>query len=114
MKKGSANSRFIDIFGFTCNFDFALANEVENVINDEDGTFLDRILVNKEIINSANDKNNDIDHFLSNVMINTEYFFYSVTQCTNSKYFLPYCVSSLSMKNPKVTLKNLFFRYHLV
>ena len=41
-------------------FQFWLANEVENVINDEDGTFLDSELVDKEIVNSANNKNNDI------------------------------------------------------
>ena len=74
-EKVLSNSRFIDIFSFTCNLDVALANEVENVINDEDCTFLDSALANKEIINSANDKNNDVDNFLSNIMINTEYFF---------------------------------------
>ena len=30
-----------------------LTNEVENVINDEDGTFVDRKLVDKEIVNSG-------------------------------------------------------------
>ena len=41
--------RFINIFGFTCDFNFALANEVENFINDKDGTFLDSELVNREL-----------------------------------------------------------------
>lgn len=45
--------KFINIFGFTWDFNFALANEVENVINDEDGTFVDRKLADKEIVNSG-------------------------------------------------------------
>ena len=53
--------RFINIFGFTYDFNFALANEVENFINDKDGTFLDNELVNREIVNCVNDINYDID-----------------------------------------------------
>ena len=65
--------RFFDIFGFTCDFNFALAKEVENVINDEDGTFLDSELVNREIVNSVNDKNNDIDNVNSLNIVNNYY-----------------------------------------
>ena len=65
-----SNFRFIDIFGFTCDFNFALANEVENVINDEDGTFLDSELVNKEIVNSVNNNDNDIDNVHSLNIVN--------------------------------------------
>ena len=54
--------RFIDIFGFTCDFNFALENEAENVVNDDDDTFVDNELVNREIINSVNNKNNDIEN----------------------------------------------------
>ena len=36
-----------------CSFNIVLTNEVENVINDEDGTFVDRKLVDKEIVNSG-------------------------------------------------------------
>ena len=32
-------------------------------------------------------------NFLSNIVINAEYFFYSVTLRTNSKYFVPYSVN---------------------
>ena len=52
----------MDILGVTCDFNFALANEVENVINDEGGTFFDSELVHKEILNSASNKNNNIDN----------------------------------------------------
>ena len=65
--------RFFDIFGFTRDFNFALAKEVENVINDEDGTFLDSELVNREIVNSVNDKNNDIDNVNSLNIVNNYY-----------------------------------------
>ena len=54
--------RLINIFGFTSDFNFALANEVENFINDKDGTFLDNKLVNREIVNCVNDINYDIDN----------------------------------------------------
>ena len=38
------------MFGFTCNFNFASTNEVENVINNEDGTFVDSEFVNMDIV----------------------------------------------------------------
>ena len=47
-----------------------LANEVETVINDEDGTFLDSELVNREIVNNFNNENNDIDNVNSLNMVN--------------------------------------------
>ena len=62
--------KFINIFGFTWDFNFALANEVETVINDEDGTFLDSELVNREIVNNFNNENNDIDNVNSLNMVN--------------------------------------------
>ena len=70
MKKALFNFRFIDLFGFTCDFNFALANEVENIINNENGTFVDSELVNTDIANSANNKNNDIDNVNSLNIIN--------------------------------------------
>ena len=65
-----SNFGFIDIFGFTCDFNFALANEVDYVINDEHDTFLDSGLVNTEIVNSDNNKNNDIDNVNSLNILN--------------------------------------------
>ena len=65
-----SNFRFIGIFGFTCDFNFALADEVEYVINDEYGTFLDSGLVNTEIVNSDNNENNDIDNVNSLNILN--------------------------------------------
>ena len=44
LEKRLSNFRFINIFGFTCDFNFVLAKEVENVIND-DGTFVDSELL---------------------------------------------------------------------
>ena len=69
LKKALSNFRFIDLFGFNCDFNFALANEVEN-INNDDGTFVDSELVNTDIVNSANNKNNDIDNVNSLNIIN--------------------------------------------
>ena len=63
---------------FTFNFNFAVAKEVENVINDEDGTFVDSELVDKKILNSANSRNNDIDNVNSLNILNN--------QCVNNFY----------------------------
>ena len=100
--------RFIDVFGFTCDFSFVLANEVkkqppelfyvkrcfpvnfvkflripflqntsgrlplevENVIYNEGGTILDNEIVNREIVNSVNNKNDDIDNVHSLNIVN--------------------------------------------
>ena len=54
--------KFIDIFGYTSDFNFVLANEAENDINDDDDddTFAESEIVNREIVNSVNNKNHDI------------------------------------------------------
>ena len=53
-------SRFIGIFGYTSDFNFVLANEAENDINDDDDNFVESKIVNREIVNSVNSKNHDI------------------------------------------------------
>ena len=77
LEKRLSNFRFINIFGFTCDFNFVLAKEVENVIND-DGTFVDSELLDQKIVNSANSRNNDIDNvnsmnILNNYCVNNFY-----------------------------------------
>ena len=54
--------RFIEIFDYTSDFNFVLANEAENDINDDDDddTFAESEIVNREIVNSVNNKNHDI------------------------------------------------------
>ena len=89
MKKALSTFRFIDIFGFTCDFNFALANEVENVINDEDGTFVDSELVNTYIVNNANNKNNDIDNvnslnIINNYCVNNFYCSRQIDACNSN------------------------------
>ena len=37
------------MFGFTCDFNFALKNETANVVNDDDDTFVDSELVNRKL-----------------------------------------------------------------
>ena len=61
---------FIEILAFTCDFNFALANETENVVNNDDSTFVDSELVNREIVSSVNNKNNDIDNVNSLNIVN--------------------------------------------
>ena len=71
------------MFGFVYEFNFALANKAENAINDDDddddddddggggGTFVDSELLNREILNSVNDKNNYTDNVNSlNIVYN--------------------------------------------
>ena len=53
-------SRFIGIFGYTSDFNFVLANEAENDINDDDDNFVESKIVNRERVNSVNSKNHDI------------------------------------------------------
>ena len=96
--------RFIDAFGFTCDFSFVLANEVKKqppelfyvkrcfLVNfvkflrtpflqntsgrlllevyDEGGTILDNEIVNREIVNRVNNKNDDIDNVPSLNIVN--------------------------------------------
>ena len=70
-------------FGFTCDFNFQLANEVENITNDDDGTFVD-----SELVNSINNKN-DIDNINSlNIVnyycVNNFYDSFQIDACNNS------------------------------
>ena len=89
MKKALSNFRFIDIFGFTWDFNFASTNEVENVINNEDGTFVDSEFVNTDIESSANNKNNDIDNvnslnIINNYCINNFYGSLQIDPCNSN------------------------------
>ena len=88
MQKDS-NFRFIGIFGFACSFNSPLACEVENIITAEDGTFLDSELVNKDIVNSANNKNNDKDNvnslnILNNYCVNNFYDSVQIDECNSN------------------------------
>ena len=88
MQKDS-NFRFIGIFGFACSFNFPLACEVENIITAEDGAFLDSELVNKDIVNSANNKNNDKDNvnslnILNNYCVNNFYDGLQIDACNSN------------------------------
>ena len=88
LKKALSNFRFIDLFGFTCDFNFALANEVEN-INNDDGTFVDSELVNTDIVNSANNKNSDIDNvnslnIINNYCVNNFYCSRQIDACNSN------------------------------
>ena len=88
MQKDS-NFRFIGIFGFACSFNSPLACEVENIITAEDGTFVDSELVNKDIVNSANNKNNDKDNvnslnILNNYCVNNFYDSVQIDECNSN------------------------------
>ena len=67
--------RFSKICDFTCDFNFALENEAENVIddNDDDDTFIDNELVNREIVNSVKNRSNGIDNVNSLNIVNDYY-----------------------------------------
>ena len=83
-----SNFWFINMFGFTCDFNFVVAKEVENVIND-DGTFVDSELLDNKIVNSANSRNNDIDNvnslnILNNYCVNNFYDGLQIDACNSN------------------------------
>ena len=59
------------MLGFTWDFNFTVANQVEAGISDEDDTFLESELVNTEILNSVNNKYNDTDNVNSLNIVNS-------------------------------------------
>ena len=82
--------RFINIFGFTCVFNFVLANETEKDIHDDhDGTFVDSKIVNREIVNGINNKNNDINNanslnIVKNYCVNNFCDSFQIDACNNN------------------------------
>ena len=83
-----SNFWFINMCGFTCDFNFVVAKEVENVIND-DGTFVDSELLDNKIVNSANSRNNDIDNvnslnILNNYCVNNFYDGLQIDACNSN------------------------------